>query len=282
MSKIWEIPLSADVLTWNKTLENIPLFGGDERSSFIPQPCWPGCCSGGGKKYQANCCQSPQTESAFHYTWRLKRNSSSLSEQSRELILLLCLTKEHRSRDTNPISSLLLAKYQETFTTTRFCWLQCVCVHWAGVLIKSCFASVNSGVLSFYVSFVHLLFCLPAQWNVSQGFVSLWKHRPTRWFFKFLTFSHMNFVFFHINWVFRPKKKVNWVEKRLKSCEKMSKICGIILSVDVFPRNQNLAKHSIVPCYCYCLCIHCSVVFVTYLISYLHNWFQMLLKMFFW
>ena len=44
-----------------------------------------------------------------------------------------------------------------------------------------------------------------SQWNVSQGFVSLWKRRPTRWFWNFLTFSHMKSVFFQTNWVFRPK-----------------------------------------------------------------------------
>ena len=40
--------------------------------------------------------------------------------------------------------------------------------------------------------------------------------------------------------------KVNWVEKRLKSCEKKSKICQIILSGDVFTTKQNLGKHSTV------------------------------------
>ena len=45
-----------------------------------------------------------------------------------------------------------------------------------------------------------------AQWNVFQGFVSLWKRRPTRWFCQFLTFSHINSVFFQPNWVFRPQK----------------------------------------------------------------------------
>ena len=41
-------------------------------------------------------------------------------------------------------------------------------------------------------------------------------------------------------------RKVNWVEKRLQSCEKMSKICEIILSADVFTRKQNHEKHSTV------------------------------------
>ena len=40
---------------------------------------------------------------------------------------------------------------------------------------------------------------------VGRGFVLLWKHRPTRWFCKFLTFSHMISIFFQTNWVFRPK-----------------------------------------------------------------------------
>ena len=40
--------------------------------------------------------------------------------------------------------------------------------------------------------------------------------------------------------------KVNWVEKRLHSCEKMSKNWEIILSADVFPAKQNLGKHSTV------------------------------------
>ena len=38
--------------------------------------------------------------------------------------------------------------------------------------------------------------------------------------------------------------KVNWVEKRLNSYEKMSKISKIILSADVFTTKQNLDKHS--------------------------------------
>ena len=42
-------------------------------------------------------------------------------------------------------------------------------------------------------------------------------------------------------------KKVNWVEKRLKSCEKMSKLSKIILSADVFLTKQNHGKHSTVP-----------------------------------
>ena len=61
---------------------------------------------------------------------------------------------------------------------------------------------------------------------VGRHFVSLWKRRPTTWFGKFLTFSHMNSVFFQPNWVFI----LHWVEKRLKSCEKMSKICKIMFS----------------------------------------------------
>ena len=40
--------------------------------------------------------------------------------------------------------------------------------------------------------------------------------------------------------------KVNWVEKRLKSCEKMSKICKNTLSADVFRTKLDLRKHSTV------------------------------------
>ena len=36
--------------------------------------------------------------------------------------------------------------------------------------------------------------------------------------------------------------KVNWIEKRLKSCEKMSKICQIILSAEVFYRCENVGR----------------------------------------
>ena len=50
-----------------------------------------------------------------------------------------------------------------------------------------------------------------AQWNVSQGYVSMWKRRPITWFWKFLTFSHMNSVFFQTNWVFRLKlNQLGW------------------------------------------------------------------------
>ena len=45
---------------------------------------------------------------------------------------------------------------------------------------------------------------------------------------------------------FLGPNKVNLVEKRLKSCEKMSKICKIILTADVFTTKQNLGKHSTV------------------------------------
>ena len=48
-------------------------------------------------------------------------------------------------------------------------------------------------------------FCSKTLWNVCHGFVSLWKRRPRTWFCKFLTFSHMNWVFFQTNWVFRSK-----------------------------------------------------------------------------
>ena len=49
----------------------------------------------------------------------------------------------------------------------------------------------------------------------------------------------MNSVFFQAN---LGLNKVNWVEKRLKSCEKMSKIGKIIVSADVFTTKQNLEK----------------------------------------
>ena len=74
--------------------------------------------------------------------------------------------------------------------------------------------------------------CTIAQWNVLQGFVSLWKHRSTRWFCKFLTFSHMNSVFFQPNWLyFGLKTQLVW-KKRRNSCEKMSKNGQIALSAD--------------------------------------------------
>ena len=40
--------------------------------------------------------------------------------------------------------------------------------------------------------------------------------------------------------------KVNWVEKSPNSCKKMSKICKITLSADVFTTKQNLGKPSTV------------------------------------
>ena len=45
--------------------------------------------------------------------------------------------------------------------------------------------------------------------------------------------------------LFRPKNSIG-LKKRLNSCEKMSKICKITLSADVFKTKQNLAKHSTV------------------------------------
>ena len=60
-----------------------------------------------------------------------------------------------------------------------------------------------------------------SQWNVSWGwgFVSLWKHRPTRWFRKFLTFSHMISVFIQPNWLYLGLKtrlvwKKDWIHVR--------------------------------------------------------------------
>ena len=41
--------------------------------------------------------------------------------------------------------------------------------------------------------------------------------------------------------------KVNWIEKRLNSWKKMSQICEITLSADVFTTNLSLEKHSTVP-----------------------------------
>ena len=43
------------------------------------------------------------------------------------------------------------------------------------------------------------------QWNVSWGFVSMSANDVILQILKFLTFSHMNSVFFQTNWVFRPK-----------------------------------------------------------------------------
>ena len=53
--------------------------------------------------------------------------------------------------------------------------------------------------------------------------------------------------------------KVNWVEKRLKSCEKMSKICEMTMSADVVTTIQNLKKHSTVqPFCCSIICLLCN------------------------
>ena len=41
---------------------------------------------------------------------------------------------------------------------------------------------------------------------VGRDFVLLWKRRPTRWFRKILTFSHMNSVFFQHNWLYLGRK----------------------------------------------------------------------------
>ena len=45
--------------------------------------------------------------------------------------------------------------------------------------------------------------------------------------------------------LFRPKNSIGF-KKRQNSYEKMSKICKIILSADVFTTKQNLGKHSTV------------------------------------
>ena len=61
----------------------------------------------------------------------------------------------------------------------------------------------------------------------------------------FAIFSH-EFSRFSNPIEFLGLSKVNWVEKRLKSDLKMSKICEIILSTDIFTTKQNLRKHSTV------------------------------------
>ena len=67
----------------------------------------------------------------------------------------------------------------------------------------------------------------------------------------------MNSVFFKTQLtLFRPKNSIGF-EKRLNSCEKMSKICKIILSADVFTSKQNLGKHSTVHFFS---CIHFFLV----------------------
>ena len=58
-------------------------------------------------------------------------------------------------------------------------------------------------------------------------------------------FSHESSLFFKPI-EFLGLNKVNGIEKRQKSCKKMSKICQITLSADVFTTGQNLAKHSTV------------------------------------
>ena len=67
--------------------------------------------------------------------------------------------------------------------------------------------------------------CL-AQWNVFQGFVSMWKRRPTTWFCKFLTFSPINWVFLsiqltflrHRNSIELKKDSIHWWK-----CQKIAK-----------------------------------------------------------
>ena len=60
-------------------------------------------------------------------------------------------------------------------------------------------------------------------------------------------FSH-EFSLFSTQLTFlRPNNSIGF-EKRLKSYEKISKICKIIKSADVFTAKQNLGKHSTVHC----------------------------------
>ena len=61
---------------------------------------------------------------------------------------------------------------------------------------------------------------------VGRHFVSLWKLRPTKWFCNFLTFSHMNSVFFQPNWLYFGLKhsialKNNW--NHVRKCQKLEK-----------------------------------------------------------
>ena len=61
-----------------------------------------------------------------------------------------------------------------------------------------------------------------AQWNVSQGCVSVWKRRPTIWFHKFLTFSHMISVFFQFNWLYLGQlvwKKTQFMWENVKNLQ---------------------------------------------------------------
>ena len=81
-----------------------------------------------------------------------------------------------------------------------------------------------------------------AQWNVSQGFVALWKRRPTRWFGKFLTFSHMISVFFQPNWLnLGLKTQLAW-----KRTEFMWKNVLNLPNHLCRPSKQSLRKHSTV------------------------------------
>ena len=59
-------------------------------------------------------------------------------------------------------------------------------------------------------------------------------------------FSHELGLFSTQLTLFRPKNSIG-LKKRLKSYEKLPKICQIILSADVFTSKQNLTKHSTVP-----------------------------------
>ena len=120
-------------------------------------------------------------------------------------------------------------EHLEHWTLQGCTWL------WCSTIFSFVFNSIPQSeqeVLPVYIFTLH-------SGMLSQGFVSLLKHRPTTWFWEFLTFSHMNSVFFQANAAW----KLNWIEKRLNSCEKMSKICKIMLSADVFTTKQNVVRH---------------------------------------
>ena len=84
------------------------------------------------------------------------------------------------------------------------------------------------------------------QWNVFFRFCFVVKNvgrqRDFANFWHFLTWIQ----FFLKPIELLDLNKVNWVEERLNSCEKMSKICKITLSAFVFTTKQNLGKHSTV------------------------------------
>ncbi len=87
-----------------------------------------------------------------------------------------------------------------------------------------------------------------AQWNVSQGVVSLWKHRPARWISEFLTFPSIiqslfkPIEFFGINKVKLVEKNWNHVRK----CQKFAKSsCQVMFSQPTKPwETFHFAKHT--------------------------------------